>query len=309
MDLLEKLKEKFQKELEELEKVIHAELRHDIPIIQDIFQHIVSSGGKRFRPLLLIASTAFVGGSDFKTSAKMGAAVEMIHTATLLHDDVVDESDLRRGKKTANHVFGNTYSILAGDYLFTKSFNLLIENNRMEILNIVSKAFMAIVEGEVLQMTNISNFQMDVETNLQIMTAKTGKLISAACEIGAIVGGAEESERKALAQYGQYLGVLFQIADDILDYVGDPKTLGKPIGGDFSEGKMTLPLIYALEEKRPETFEDAVMMIEKNHGIEKTIDFAKDIQKKALGTLEIFPESEIRQFFEELTYYSLNRKI
>ncbi len=322
MDLILKLNQNFAKELVILENIIAQNLNHEIDMIRDILKHVVQAGGKRFRPMLLIASTALVEGDDFERAARMGASIEMIHTATLLHDDVVDDNHLRRGRETANKLFGNSYSILVGDYLFTKSFQLLIDNKDIEILDIISRSFMAMAEGEVIQMMNVSNFDMDVETNLKIIGAKTAKLISAACKIGGIVGGAKEEEIKALGEYGESLGTLFQIADDILDYTGDAQKLGKPTGNDFWEGKMTLPLIYALKNAPEEEiaqiknifktkdlgqFPQVQDFIERHHGVENTLVFSKQIQEKALGHLKIFPQNQMRQFFEELVNYTLIR--
>ena len=322
MDLISKLSKNFEKELCVLENIIEKSIHHDIELIGDILKHVVCAGGKRFRPMLLIASTSLVGGEDFEKAAQMGAAIEMIHTATLLHDDVVDDNHLRRGRETSNKRFGNAPSILVGDYLFTKSFQLLIENKNMEILDIISQSFMSIAEGEVIQMMHVSNFDMDLETNLKIMHAKTAKLISAACKMGAIIGGGSAEEITALGEYGESLGILFQIADDLLDYTGDIQKLGKPIGHDFWEGKMTLPLVYALKNAPAEEvvklkeimknqdfsqFSKVQDFIEFYHGTKNTLVFSKQIQEKALDNLKIFPQNQMRQFFEELVNYSLTR--
>lgn len=323
MNLLKKLSHEFKNELEQLDTTIKNVLAHNINLIQDILMHTVCGSGKRLRPLLLIAAANLKSGNKSESIIQTAAAIELIHTATLLHDDVVDENHLRRGQATPNHIWGNAYTILTGDYLFTKAFQLLIEQKNIEILEISSSTAMQIAEGEILQMMNMGNLKIDLETNIQIIQAKTAKLISASCQIGAIIAGYSQEEQILLAEYGKNLGLLFQISDDILDYMGDPLLTGKPIGTDFWEGKITLPLLYALNNapekeciyiqeimgsKNKDDFIKVQNFIIKNHGISSTLEFSKKIQETALEHLSCFPDTPTKNLLQDLARNCLTRE-
>ncbi len=322
MNLLKKLSHEFKNELEQLDINIKNVLAHDIDLIQDILMHTTSHAGKRLRPLLLIASANLKHQNKADPLIKIASAIELIHTATLLHDDVVDENHLRRGHETPNHIWGNSYTILTGDYLFTKSFQLLIEQKNIQILEIASSTAMQIAEGEILQMMNIGNFKIDLKTSLKIIQAKTAKLISASCEIGAIISNYSKNEQSLLAEYGKNLGLLFQISDDILDYTGDPSCTGKPIGADFWEGKITIPLLYALlnssqkeclliqeimTSKDKNSFSIVQDFIKHHRGIEDTIKFSKKIQETALDNLSYFPDTNTKKLLQDLAQNCLSR--
>ncbi len=215
------------------------------PRIPEVTAHLIEAGGKRLRPMLTLAAAA-LWGERGRTPALLAATVEFIHTATLLHDDVVDESDRRRGRPTANLLWDNKSSVLVGDYLFARSFQLMVETGSLRVLSILSDAAATIAEGEVLQLTAARNLSTTEETYLRIVRGKTAALFAAACETGALVAGAPEAGARAMAAYGEALGIAFQIVDDLLDYGGESEVIGKTVGDDFRERKLTLPLIKAL---------------------------------------------------------------
>ncbi|MCB1571810.1 MAG: polyprenyl synthetase family protein, partial [Xanthomonadales bacterium] len=222
--------------------LIRSRLASDVVLINQISEHIISSGGKRLRPMLhlLAARAAGYQGNDH---VPLAALIEFIHTSTLLHDDVVDESDLRRGRKTANALWGNAASVLVGDFLYSRSFQMMVELDSMRIMRILADTTNRIAEGEVLQLLNIGNADTSEQAYLDVIERKTAVLFSAATRLGAVLAGLPRDQEEALARYGLDLGYAFQIADDVLDYVSDAETLGKNIGDDLAEGKPTLPVI------------------------------------------------------------------
>lgn len=227
-------------------QLIVKSLQSDVVLINQISQYIIHSGGKRLRPLLvMLMSRALNYQGDAHHQA--AAIIEFIHTATLLHDDVVDESDLRRGKKTANNVFGNAASVLTGDFLYSRGFQLMVGINQMAIMGVLADATNKIAEGEVLQLLNCNNPDINETQYMHVIYCKTAKLFEAGCEVGAILADANKEIIHAVKAYGTHLGNAFQIADDVLDYTSDAETMGKNIGDDLAEGKTTLPVIYALE--------------------------------------------------------------
>ena len=228
-----------------VDTLIRRRLGSDVVLVNQVAEHIVSGGGKRLRPMLLLLAARALGhqGSD---AQQLAAVVEFIHTATLLHDDVVDESDLRRGRKTANAVFGNAASVLVGDFLYSRSFQLMVELERIEVMKILADTTNAIAEGEVLQLLHIRNPDTDEPAYLKVIERKTAVLFAAATRLGALLAGADAGVQQALHDYGMALGYAFQIADDVLDYSADEAALGKHLGDDLAEGKATLPLIHAI---------------------------------------------------------------
>ena len=226
--------------------LIRARLASDVVLINQIAEHIIGGGGKRLRPMLVLLA-AQAAGYRGSNEALLAAIVEFIHTATLLHDDVVDESDLRRGRKTANALWGNAASVLVGDFLYSRSFQLMVEADDMRVMRILADTTNRIAEGEVLQLLNVHNPDVDEAAYLRVIERKTAVLFSAATQLGALLAGVPDAQEQAFASYGMNLGFAFQIADDVLDYVSDAGTLGKNIGDDLAEGKATLPLIYAIE--------------------------------------------------------------
>ncbi|MGH6629674.1 MAG: polyprenyl synthetase family protein, partial [Burkholderiales bacterium] len=234
-----------------VDAVIRGRLHSDVVLIRQVAEHIIGSGGKRLRPTLVILAA---GACGYRGSAhhQLAAVVEFIHTATLLHDDVVDDSSMRRGRATANAAFGNAASVLVGDFLYSRAFQMMVEVGSMRVMEVLADATNTIAEGEVLQLLNIHNVDVTEQHYLRVIRSKTAKLFEAAGQLGAILGGAPAQIESALAAYGTHLGTAFQLVDDILDYSGDLAQTGKNLGDDLAEGKMTLPLIYAMRNGSPQ---------------------------------------------------------
>jgi octaprenyl-diphosphate synthase len=230
--------------MNEVNSVILARMQSHVPLIPELAGHLIASGGKRMRPMLTLASAALLGYPGNR-HFKLAATVEFIHTATLLHDDVVDHSDLRRGRKTANVIWGNSASVLVGDFLFSRAFELMVEDGSLKVLKILSNASAVIAEGEVNQLTTQRRVETREEQYLDVIGAKTAALFAAACRIAAVVAERDEATELALDSYGRNLGIAFQLVDDAIDYVSDAATMGKGVGDDFRDGKVTLPVILA----------------------------------------------------------------
>ena len=233
-----------------VDQVIRTRLHSDVALVSQIGEYIISSGGKRLRPALVILSAQAFGYQGTQHH-ELAAVVEFIHTATLLHDDVVDESELRRGRETANALFGNAASVLVGDFLYSRAFQMMVEANDMRVMQTLADATNVIAEGEVLQLLNCNNADVDAENYLQVIHRKTAKLFEAAMRLGAILGKQDTATEDAAARYGMHLGTAFQLVDDVLDYSGDAQEIGKNLGDDLAEGKPTLPLIYAMQHGTP----------------------------------------------------------
>lgn len=233
-------------DMKAVDAVIRARLDSDVVLIRTIGDYIVGAGGKRMRPAMVLMMAKALG-YEGATHHLLAAVVEFIHTATLLHDDVVDESDMRRGRSTANAVFGNAASVLVGDYLYSRSFEMMVESNSMPAMSVLSSATTVIAEGEVLQLLNVHDPDVSLDRYLQVVRYKTAKLFEAATQVGAIVAGATPQQEEAAAAYGRHIGTAFQLIDDVLDYNGDVEALGKNVGDDLREGKPTLPLIRVME--------------------------------------------------------------
>jgi octaprenyl-diphosphate synthase len=253
-------------DMQRVDTLIRQRLSSDVVLINQIADHIIASGGKRLRPMLHVLAAGAAGYTG-EQQIKLAAVIEFIHTSTLLHDDVVDESDLRRGRKTANALWGNAASVLVGDFLYSRSFQLMVELDDMRIMRILADTTNTIAEGEVLQLLNIGNADVSEAAYLAVIERKTAVLFAAATELGGILGGLPDAQIAALREYGMQLGYAFQIADDLLDYVSDADTLGKNIGDDLAEGKPTLPLIYALERAQSNPA-DAAQAKSLRHAIE-----------------------------------------
>ncbi|TCT11171.1 octaprenyl-diphosphate synthase [Paralcaligenes ureilyticus] len=237
-------------DMKAVDAVIRARLNSDVVMIRTIGDYIVGAGGKRMRPALLMVVAKALGYQG-DNHHLLAAVVEFIHTATLLHDDVVDESDMRRGRHTANAVFGNAASVLVGDYLYSRSFEMMVETNTMAVMSILSEATTVIAEGEVLQLMNVHDPDISLDRYLQVVRFKTAKLFEASAQVGAVIAHATSEQRAAAAAYGRHIGTAFQLIDDVLDYSGDVHTLGKNVGDDLREGKATLPLIRVMETGSP----------------------------------------------------------
>jgi octaprenyl-diphosphate synthase len=248
---LEQLYALIGPEMQAVDSVIRNRLHSEVVLVRQVAEYIIGSGGKRMRPALVLLAAGAMGYSG-RHRHELAAVVEFIHTATLLHDDVVDESALRRGRDTANAMFGNAASVLVGDFLYSRAFQMMVEVDDMRVMRVLSDATNVIAEGEVLQLMNCHDADVDEQRYLQVIRYKTAKLFEAAAQLGAILGGATPAVEKALAAYGMHLGTAFQLVDDVLDYSGEEADTGKHIGDDLAEGKPTLPLIYVMQNGSPE---------------------------------------------------------
>jgi len=320
---LERLAETLKPDMAAVNALIIDRMQSNIPLIPQLAGHLIAGGGKRIRPLLTLASAALF---DYKGSRqhKLAACVEFIHTATLLHDDVVDESDQRRGKASANAVFGNEAAVLVGDFLFSRSFQLMVEDGSLEVLRILSNASAVIAEGEVMQLSTANNIDTTEADYLKVIGAKTAELFAAACEVGGIVADRPAGECAALRDYGMYLGYGFQISDDVLDYAASEERLGKSLGDDFKEGKMTLPVLKALAKASPAEKDfwqrtmcdldqkdgdlgEAQALIRKHKGLDLALAQARDFAAKGRKCLEALPGNGIRQDLAELIDFAVER--
>lgn len=315
-------------ELEQVNQTIVASAKGKADLIAEITNHLVLSGGKRVRPILTILAAKLCGYADGKRHCNLAAAVELIHTATLLHDDVVDGSNLRRGKKTANAIWDNKASILVGDYLFSIAFQLMVRTSNLAVLDLLAKASSTMADGEVMQLENSSDVALTQEKYLEIIFGKTAVLFSAACESGALINKRCDAEISALRDFGKNLGIIFQIVDDVLDYSSQERVLGKEIGNDFFEGKVTLPIILTYKkasdteqkfiseiftkrlltaEKNQNDFAEILALIEKHGGLADSKSLASNYRHLALSNLEIFPDSSFKSDLIEILDYSLAR--
>ena len=318
------LKNLLGDKLQKVENLIQEKLRSEVNLIQKMSNHHLRSGGKRLRALLTLESAKLTGYKEDKRDINLAACVELIHSATLLHDDVIDESELRRGVKTTNSVWGNQSSILVGDYLLSRCFEMMVEDGDLEVLKLLSSTSSKIAQGEVLQLQHKGEADLLEETYIDIINLKTASLFSAATKTGACLSGSNEKEKKALESYGRNLGLAFQIADDALDFYAKEKLFGKEIGKDFFEGKVTLPMIIIFQkgnkeeknflneimkkEKRTEQdFSNTLSLINKYKAVEATFKKAEYFVNVSYDALAIFPDNEDKKILQNLTSFSLNR--
>ena len=318
------LKNLLGDKLQKVENLIQEKLKSEVDLIQKMSNHHLMSGGKRLRALLTLESAKLTGYKEDKRDINLAACVELIHSATLLHDDVIDESELRRGVKTTNSVWGNQSSILVGDYLLSRCFEMMVEDGDLEVLKLLSSTSSKIAQGEVLQLQHKGEADLLEETYIDIINLKTASLFSAATKTGACLSGSNEKEKKALESYGRNLGLAFQIADDALDFYAKEKLFGKEIGKDFFEGKVTLPMIIIFQkgnkeeknflneimkrEKRTEQdFSNTLSLINKYKAVEATFKKAEYFVNVSYDALAIFPDNEDKKILQNLTSFSLNR--
>lgn len=304
-----------------VDALIRRRLASDVVLVNQVAEHIVAAGGKRLRPMLLLLAARALGhgGAD---AHQLAAVVEFIHTATLLHDDVVDESDLRRGRKTANALFGNAASVLVGDFLYSRSFQLMVELERMPVMKILADTTNAIAEGEVLQLLHVRNPDTDEAAYLKVIERKTAVLFAAATRLGALLAGADAALQQRLHDYGLALGYAFQIADDVLDYSADEAALGKHLGDDLAEGKATLPLIHAIRHTDADTrarlrtivehgdsdaMPEVLAAIEATGGLEYSRRRAEDYAEAAERALEGLGDNAAVAALRGLARYAVRR--
>jgi octaprenyl-diphosphate synthase len=310
----------------DMEKVNAQILQHaesHVDLIPQLAQHLIDSGGKRLRPMLTIASARMCGYAQGNYHVDLATAVEFMHTATLLHDDVVDESDLRRGRRTARLIWGNQASVLVGDYLLGQAFRIMVGTKSLEALAVLSDAASVIAEGEVMQLAAAHNTATTEDAYMKVINAKTAALFAAA-EVGAIVAERNNAEREALESYGRNLGIAFQLVDDALDYSGKQAQLGKSVGDDFREGKITLPVVLSYRrgddierefwkrvmeqgEQRDGDLEHAFKLMNQHNAIEDTIERARHYGAIARDALEIFPDSEHKSALVDAIGFSVAR--
>jgi octaprenyl-diphosphate synthase len=295
-----------------------------VPLIPQLAGHIIAAGGKRLRPLLMLAS-AKLCGYEGERHRKLATCVEFIHTATLLHDDVVDASDLRRGGPSANALFGNEPSVLVGDFLFSRAFQLMVEDGSIDVLRILSNASAIIAEGEVLQLTTTNDIATSEQSYLEVVRAKTAELFAAACRLGAVVNARPSSEEEALRTYGLNLGIAFQIVDDVLDYAASSARLGKMVGDDFREGKITLPVILAIHrgteaerafwrrtlderDQRDGDLAHAQDLMRRHGALRDAIERARHYGAIARDALGLFPDHKVKQALLDIVDFTVERE-
>lgn len=307
--------------MREVDAVITRRLSSDVAMINQIAQYIIGAGGKRLRPMLVLLFSRALGFAGIERY-ELAAAVEFIHTATLLHDDVVDESQLRRGRQTANALFGNAASVLVGDFIYSRAFQMMVSVNRMRVLDVLADATNVIAEGEVLQLMNMHDPDIAVDDYLRVIRFKTAKLFEASARLGAVLAEAPGGVEQACAGYGRALGTAFQLIDDLLDYEGSTTELGKNVGDDLREGKPTLPLLIAMErgnaqerqlirhaiqQGEVERLSEIVDIVRRTGAISATRDAARAETEKAQVCLTALPESESRQALLEFCVRSVER--
>jgi octaprenyl-diphosphate synthase len=321
------LKIHLETELSQLNERLRSTLDSEVVLIRSIADYIVSAGGKRLRPILVFL-TAQALGADPKASrvVDLAAAIELIHTATLLHDDVVDESDLRRGRPTANAEFGNAASVLVGDFLYSRAFQVMVSTGDMRVLEIMAEATNRIAEGEVMQLMAIGNLDLTETQYMDVIEAKTAKLFEAAGALGAIAADVDARSQQTMAEFSRRLGVAFQIADDVLDYRGDAESLGKSLGDDLAEGKLTLPIIIALDRGTAETktmlrqiitenrvehhherLPEVLAALESCGALDASMKRAQEQATTAAEQIAHLPDSEAKKWLLELCAYAVKR--
>ena len=307
--------------MEAVNAVIRQRLHSEVTLVNQIAEYIIGAGGKRIRPtlVLLIAKAYAYQGSAHH---ELAAVVEFIHTATLLHDDVVDESSMRRGRQTANALFGNAASVLVGDFLYSRSFQMMVGLNNMRVMQILSDATNVIAEGEVLQLLNMHDPDVSQDAYLNVIRSKTAKLFEAAAQLGALIAGASDAEVEAAGDYGASLGTAFQLIDDVLDYAGDAETIGKNLGDDLREGKPTLPLIWLMENGTPEQrqlvrdcieqgdeqhFEAILTAVTTSGALDYTRNAAHVAADRASAAIAAMPDSSFKQSLLQLCVFAVDR--
>jgi octaprenyl-diphosphate synthase len=303
--------------------VILDRMQSKVALIPELAGHLIAGGGKRMRPMLTLACASLLGYPGTRHH-KLAAAVEFIHTATLLHDDVVDGSGMRRGKRTANLIWGNPASVLVGDFLFSRAFELMVEDGSLKVLRILSHASAVIAEGEVEQLTSQRQIETDEDHYLTIISAKTAALFAAACRVAPVVAEADEDSELALESYGRNLGIAFQLTDDVIDYASDAATMGKGVGDDFRDGKMTLPVIIAYarggdsdrsfwrsaiagEKVSDEDLARAIDLLRSSDALSDTVERARQYGRRAIDALAKFPASKAKSALVEAAEFAVAR--
>ncbi len=311
------------KDMQAVDAVIRNSLKSEVTLVNTIAEHIIGGGGKRLRPYLVLLSSGIFGPIQ-SPHHQLAAIIEFIHTATLLHDDVVDESQMRRGKSTANHIFGNAASVLVGDFLYSRAFQMMVELQDMRVMKITSEATNTIAEGEVLQLLNLHNADVNEDAFLKVIHYKTAKLFEASARLGAVLSeDASEADEHALAAYGMHLGTAFQLVDDVLDLTGDAEKIGKNLGDDIAEGKPTLPLIYAMNQSKPaeaalirntiqhgnlEKISEVIAIVKTSEASTYVLNLAKNEVENACHAIHHFKDSKSKAALLKLAEFAANRQ-
>ncbi|MCK6405638.1 MAG: octaprenyl diphosphate synthase [Rhodocyclaceae bacterium] len=318
---LEKLHSLIGTDMQSVDAVIRQRLHSEVVLVRQVAEYIIQSGGKRLRPALVLLSAGALAYRG-RFHHDLAAVVEFIHTATLLHDDVVDESALRRGRETANAMFGNAASVLVGDFLYSRAFQMMVAVDDMRVMQVLSDATNIIAEGEVLQLMNCHDADVDEARYLQVIRYKTAKLFEAAAQLGAIIGGASPEQEQGLAAYGMHLGTAFQIIDDVLDYSGAEAETGKHVGDDLAEGKPTLPLIHVMQRGRPEqaalvrsaieqggrdAFADVLVAVRESGALDRARRVAEAESALAAEAIACLPASQYKESLLELSAFAVTR--
>jgi octaprenyl-diphosphate synthase len=318
----ETIKQLLAPDMVAVDGVIRARLHSEVALVSQVAEYIINSGGKRLRPALVVLSAQAFGYAG-KHHYDLAAVVEFIHTATLLHDDVVDESALRRGRETANALFGNAASVLVGDFLYSRAFQMMVDVEDMRVMRVLADATNVIAEGEVLQLLNCNDADVGVDSYLRVIHYKTAKLFEAAMRLGAILSGADLASEEAAARYGMHLGTAFQLVDDVLDYSADEAETGKHLGDDLAEGKPTLPLIYAMQHGTPEQaavvrhaiengdvsrFAEVLEIVKQTGALEHTRQQAMREAEAACAAISFLPPSNYKQSLLQLADFAATRQ-
>lgn len=312
-------------DLQQLNAILRAELNSDVELINQIGDYLIAAGGKRLRPMLVILVAQALGAQapEQHTAASMAAIIELIHTATLLHDDVVDESEQRRNRKTANALWGNAASVLVGDFLYSRAFQMMVRLGQMRVMTIMADTTNAIAEGEVLQLIHRRDASISRQQYQEVIKRKTAVLFEAACRLGAVSMGADTKLETELASFGLNLGFAFQIADDLLDYTGDAAVIGKNLGDDLAEGKTTLPIIFASQRAEAEDLQlieramrggerdllpELIRIMRETDALEATLDVAREFAEQAVACLSGLPEGPAKSALLGLAHYAVERR-
>ncbi|MBL6685904.1 MAG: polyprenyl synthetase family protein [Methylophilaceae bacterium] len=319
---LEKILSPLNEDIELVNQVIRQSLHSDVALINQISAHIINSGGKRMRPVLHLLTAGMIGEINEK-NYKLAAIIEFIHTATLLHDDVVDQSTKRRNIKTANTVFGNAASVLVGDFIYSRSFQIMVGINNMDIMNILADTTNAISEGEIMQLLNINNAEMDEKNYFKVIKQKTAKLFEASSLLAGVINHEGATQLKKLSRLGESFGMIFQITDDILDYSGSESEIGKNVGDDLAEGKITLPLIYAIKKgtkvqstliknsiklNKINELPNIISILEETKAIELTRSRAEDFLLTIKDSITNLRSNHYKKMIQDIAEYAINRK-
>ena len=309
-------------EFEEVNRCIKEQLGSEVPLVETIGHYIIEAGGKRLRPLLVLLAAKTCGYQQGDQHTALAVIIEFLHTATLLHDDIVDQSHLRRGRSTANATWGNAPSVLVGDFLYSRAFEMMVKLGDLEVMAVLARATRIIAEGEVMQLSNIGNSELSEELYQKVIRNKTAMLFEASAQTGAMLGDADSAASDMLRRYGSHLGLAFQLVDDLLDYTGNSATMGKNVGDDLAEGKVTLPLIYtmqhgqksdaalvrrAISDSQHSAFDEVIAAVRRSGALKHTAQAARSQAQLAIEALHELPCTPYKENLTQLAHYAVSR--